>query len=270
LNVTPDSFSDGGQWPDPTEAIERGRELRAAGADFLDVGGESTRPGSRRVAPEEEWRRIRDVIETLAGEGHPISVDSINATTAQQALAAGARIINDVSGGEADPRMAAVIAEHEVPFVVTHWRGDPRIMNTLARYTNVAVEVRDELARQVEKVLAAGVRPEHIIIDPGLGFAKDGEDDWGVLGHLEVLADLGYPLFVGASRKRFLGNLLAVDGTPPPPQARDHATAAISAIAAMDGVWAVRVHDVASSADAVRVAAAWRAARAGRPVRPTS
>jgi len=266
VNVTPDSFSDGGEWPEPEQAIERGRELRAQGADLLDVGGESTRPGSRRIGVEEELRRISAVIATLAGEGHPISVDTINSRTAEAALAAGATIINDISGGEADPRMPHVAAEHDVPYVVTHWRGDPTIMNSLARYDDVAREVRDELARQVERVQAAGVAPERIILDPGLGFAKDGRDDWGVLAHLDVLATLGFPLFIGASRKRFLGNLLAAGGTPPPPQARDHATAAISALSALEGVWAVRVHDVAGSADAVRVAAAWRAARNDAPV----
>lgn len=265
LNVTPDSFSDGGQWSDPEPALAHGRLLHAQGADIIDVGGESTRPGSRRLGPDEEISRVRDVIAELAAEGVVVSSDTLNSTTAEACLAAGASILNDVSGGRVDARMPHVAAEHEVPYVLSHWRGDPEVMNTLAAYDDVVTDVRDELARQVEVVLRAGVRPDRLIVDPALGFAKLGQHDWLLLAHLENIRAMGFPVLVGASRKRFIGTLLRdATGQPAAPPARDRATAAISALAAAAGVWCVRVHEVPGSLDAVRVAAAWNAAAASR------
>lgn len=258
VNVTPDSFSDGGEWFEPRAAIEHGLELLAEGADILDVGGESTRPGAGRVPVEEELARVLPVISALAERGAVVSVDTTRATVAEQAVAAGARIINDVSGGLADPDMAAVAARTGAVFVVMHWRGHADVMDALEVYDDVVVEVRDELAERVEALRAAGVRDEQIVLDPGLGFSKAGSTNWPLLTHLDVLHELGFPVLVGASRKRFLGHLLAApDGTPAPPLARDGATAAITALAAAEGAWCVRVHAVRASADAVRVASAW-------------
>ncbi len=264
VNVTPDSFSDGGQWFERDVAIAHGRHLLAQGADILDIGGESTRPGAARVSQEEELDRVLPVVRALAGDAEVISVDTMRAEVARQAVAAGATIINDVSGGKADPAIAHVAVDTGARLVLSHWRGHSDVMASLTRYGDVVREVRAELAEQVEAALAVGVRRDQIIVDPGLGFAKDAAANWELLAHLGHLQDLGYPVLVGASRKRFLGELLARHGTESLPTFRDRATAAISALVARAGAWAVRVHDVPSSVDAVRVAEAVRAANVAR------
>lgn len=261
VNVTPDSFSDGGLWFDPEEAIARGHALRAEGADLIDVGGESTRPGAERVPLDEELRRVVPVVRGLAAAGAIVSVDTMRVEVARAAVEAGALLVNDVSGGLADPAMAAFVAEAGVPVVVMHWRGHARTMQEKAHYTDVVGEVRAELAERMDRVVAAGVDPEAIILDPGLGFAKNAEHNWALLAHLEALVELDRPLLVAASRKAFLGRLLADDQGLRPPRGRDDATAAVTALAALAGAWGVRVHEVPASRDAVRVAAAWQAAR---------
>lgn len=261
VNVTPDSFSDGGRWFEPGAAVAHGLRLLQEGADVLDVGGESTRPGAARVPVEQERQRVLPVVAELVRAGAVVSVDTTRAEVAAAAVEAGALLVNDVSGGLADPGMAGVVAASGVVYVAMHWRGHADVMDALATYDDVVTEVRDELARRLEELTAAGVRPEQVVLDPGLGFAKPGRDNWPLLAHLDVLLALGRPVLVGASRKRFLGHLLAAPGgEPAPPERRDAATAAVSALAAAAGAWCVRVHDVAPSADAVRVAAAWTAA----------
>ncbi|MCV2394992.1 dihydropteroate synthase [Actinotalea sp. M2MS4P-6] len=267
VNVTPDSFSDGGRWYEPDAAVAHGLELLARGADLLDVGGESTRPGAARVDPDTERARVLPVIQELAGAGAVVSVDTTRAAVAHDAVAAGAAIVNDVSGGLADPAMYRLVAEAGVPYVAMHWRGHADVMDDLADYDDIVADVCRELAERVDAAVTAGVRPEQLVLDPGLGFAKPGRDNWPLLAHLDALVALGHPVLVGASRKRFLGHLLAGrDGgvDPVPPVERDLATAAVTALAAAAGAWCVRVHDVAGSVDAVRVAAAWTAAR-GEP-----
>jgi dihydropteroate synthase len=260
VNVTPDSFSDGGRWFDADAAIRRGLELVEQGADIVDVGGESTRPGAARVAMDEEIRRVEPVIRALAAEGVTVSVDTMRAEVAEVAVAAGAVLVNDVSGGLADPAMPRVVAATGVPYVVMHWRGHSHDMDSRAVYADVVTEVREELAKRIDLVLAEGVAEEQIVLDPGLGFAKNAEHNWSLLAGLDRLAELGYPLLVGASRKRFLTRLLAApDGTPRPFDECDAATVAVTALAARAGAWCVRVHEVRPNADAVRVAAAWQA-----------
>ncbi|MBD3932166.1 dihydropteroate synthase [Streptomyces chumphonensis] len=264
INVTPDSFSDGGRFFDPAAAVKRGLELAAEGADLVDVGGESTRPGAQRVDEEEELRRVLPVVRGLVGEGVLVSVDTMRARVAERAVAAGARLVNDVSGGRADPRMVPVVAEAGVPFVVMHWRGQSADMNDRAVYGDVVREVCDELRAALDGAVAGGIDADRIVADPGLGFAKNAEHDLALVAALGELAELGRPLLVAASRKRFLGRVLAggPGATPPPARERDAATAAVTALAARDGAWAVRVHEVRASADAVRVAhAVERAAR---------
>ncbi|WUU93983.1 dihydropteroate synthase [Spirillospora sp. NBC_01491] len=263
VNVTPDSFSDGGTWFDADKAIRHGLDLVAEGADVVDVGGESTRPGAQRVSREEELRRVVPVIEALSAEGVPVSVDTMRAEVAEAAVAAGARLVNDVSGGLADPGMPRMVAATGVPYVVMHWRGHSHDMQSRAVYSDVVGEVRDELLRRVDAVLAEGVDPSMIVLDPGLGFAKSPEagHNWALLAHLDTLLGTGYPVLVGASRKGFLGRLLAApDGTRRPFNDCDDATVAITALAAAAGAWCVRVHRVRPNADAVRVASAVRAA----------
>ncbi len=262
VNVTPDSFSDGGAWYGTDSAISHGLDLAAAGADIVDVGGESTRPGAQRISPAEELRRVGPVITALAAEGVLVSVDTMRAEVAEFAVGAGARIVNDVSGGLADPAMPRLVAKAGVPYVVMHWRGHSHDMYRRAVYDDVVGEVRDELRRRVETVIAEGVDPSLLIVDPGLGFAKRPEHNWALLTHLGELANLGgtrpLPVLVGASRKRFLGRLLASpDGTPRSFAGSDEATVAVTALAAAAGAWCVRVHEVPANADAVRVAAAW-------------
>ncbi|GAA2140414.1 dihydropteroate synthase [Kitasatospora kazusensis] len=266
VNVTPDSFSDGGLWLDPAAAVAHGLGLVARGADLVDVGGESTRPGAQRVTEAEELRRVIPVVRELAAAGVVVSIDTMRAAVAEQAVAAGARLVNDVSGGLADPAMAGVVAAAGAPFVVMHWRGQSADMDSLAVYGDVVAEVTAELGERVAALLAAGVREEQLILDPGLGFAKTTEHNWALLSGLDGLLALGRPVLVAASRKRFLGTLLAnpETGELRPARQRDDATAAVSVLSAQAGAWAVRVHDVAGTADAVRVVAAWqRAARRG-------
>ncbi|MFK4269679.1 dihydropteroate synthase [Streptomyces milbemycinicus] len=261
VNVTPDSFSDGGQWFDTELAVKHGLDLVAAGADLVDVGGESTRPGAPRVDEAEELRRVVPVVRELAAAGLVVSVDTMRAAVAERAVEAGARLVNDVSGGGADPAMVPMVAAAGVPFVVMHWRGQSIDMNNRAVYGDVVGEVVAELRASLERAVAGGVDPERIVIDPGLGFAKDAEHDLALVARLGALRGLGRPLLVAASRKRFLGRVLAGDGgSPPRARERDAATAAVSAIAAREGAWAVRVHEVRASADAVRVARAIEAA----------
>ncbi|GAA3442984.1 dihydropteroate synthase [Planomonospora venezuelensis] len=262
VNVTPDSFSDGGRWFDPADAVRHGLELVEQGADIVDVGGESTRPGAARVPLEEELARVEPVIRELSRRGVAVSVDTMRAEVARVAVDAGAGLVNDVSGGLADPDMPRVVAASGVPYVVMHWRGHSHTMDSRAVYGDVVAEVREELAKRVASVLAEGVAESQIVLDPGLGFSKNPEHNWALIARMDELAQLGYPLLVGASRKRFLGRLLAgQDGTPRPFSGSDDATLAVTALVAQAGAWCVRVHDVRPNADAVRVAAAVRGAR---------
>ncbi|MFF3496048.1 dihydropteroate synthase [Streptomyces sp. NPDC002795] len=257
VNVTPDSFSDGGRWFDTTAAIKHGLDLVAEGADLVDVGGESTRPGARRVDEDEELRRVIPVVRGLASEGVTISVDTMRASVAEQSLAAGASLVNDVSGGLSDPEMVPVVAATGAPFVVMHWRGLLEGTNVPGTYEDVVSEVVNELHARVEAAIEGGIAPDRIVLDPGLGFSKNAEHDLSLLAHLDRLHALGHPVLVAASRKRFLGHVLAGEqGAPPPARERDAATAAVSALAAQAGAWAVRVHEVRATADAVRVARA--------------
>lgn len=311
LNVTPDSFSDGGRWLDADAAVAHGMAMVADGADMVDVGGESTRPGAARTSGEEELRRVLPVVAALAGAGVAVSVDTMRSTVAEAAVRAGAVLVNDVSGGLADPRMLPLVAEAGVAYVATHTRprrvaselvrstepsegvdrrehtrprraaggrpagatesGDERSEGCWRhadpadgqdRYDDVVADVRAELAARVAEMRAVGIADEQVVLDPGLGFVKAGAQNWALLGRLDELLADGFPVLVGASRKRFLGTLLArPDGTSVPPPDRDAATAAVSALAAAAGAWAVRVHEVRPSVDAVRVAQAWQAAR---------
>ncbi|WP_433871029.1 dihydropteroate synthase [Saccharopolyspora sp. CA-218241] len=259
LNVTPDSFSDGGRYLDRDAAVAHGVEMFRAGADIIDVGGESTRPGSERVDAATETERVVPVVRELLAAGVPVSVDTTRAKVAAAAAEVGGVVINDVSGGLADPEMMHVAADTGMPWVLMHWRGHSKDMGSLATYRDVVAEVRDELLGQVEAALAAGVREEAIVLDPGLGFAKTAAHDWELLNRLEVFTGSGFPVLVGASRKRFLGRLLAdADGKPRPPSGRETATAVVSALSADRGAWGVRVHDVRASLDAVAVTRAWR------------
>lgn len=263
VNVTPDSFSDGGRWFEPGAAVRHGLDLLADGADLLDVGGESTRPNAGRVPVAQELDRVLPVIASLVAEGAAVSVDTTRARVAREAVDCGAVVINDVSGGLADPGMRAAAAETGVVYVAMHWRGHADVMDSLGVYTDVVADVRRELGHRVAELRAAGVRDDQVVLDPGLGFAKPGASNWPLLARLDALISLGRPVLVGASRKRFLGHLLAgPDGEPAAPLERDHATAAITALVAAAGAWCVRVHEVKGSADAVRVAAAWGAAAA--------
>jgi dihydropteroate synthase len=257
LNVTPDSFSDGGDNFTPTRAVDRGLALSAAGADIVDVGGESTRPGAHRVPPDVELSRTVPVVRALAACGVFVSIDTTRSEVARAALDAGARVVNDVSGGLADPAMAASVARAGVPYIVMHWRGPSRTMRQRAVYRDVVSDVRAELGQRLHALVDAGIAAERIILDPGLGFAKNNDHNWQLLRRLDELSSLGRPILVGASRKSFLGALLATDGHPIPPRARDAATAAVSALAAAAGAYCVRVHEVAETLDAVRVAAVW-------------
>ena len=265
VNVTPDSFSDGGQWYGADAAIAHGLELAAQGADIVDVGGESTRPGAQRIDEEEELRRVGPVVTELVRAGLPVSIDTMRARVAEFALNAGAQLVNDVSGGLADPDMPRLVAAAGVSYVVVHWRGHSHDMYSRAVYADVLTEVRDELARRVDAVVHAGVDPGRIVLDPGLGFGKRPEHNWPLLARLAELGTLAggtFPVLVGASRKGFLGKLLAGhDGVPRTLADRDQATVAVTALAAAAGAWCVRVHEVPPNADAVLVAAAWRGSR---------
>lgn len=262
VNVTPDSFSDGGLYLSPQRAVAHGTQLYCAGADIVDVGGESTRPGASRIDPATEIARVVPVIRALVAAGVPTSVDTMRATVAAAAIAAGASVVNDVSGGRADPDMAGVVATAQVGWVLMHWRSAADYHHTarVAHYDDVVSEVCAELSQQVDRAVSAGVSRRRLVIDPGLGFAKNADDNWALLRSLPQLAGLGLPVLVGASRKRFLGELLAErSGTPRPPDGREYASATISALAARHGAWGVRVHDVVASLDAIAVADAWAA-----------
>lgn len=261
LNVTPDSFSDGGQYLDTEAAIHRGMQLVEEGADIIDVGGESTRPGAARVTLEQEQLRIIPVIGALVRAGATVSVDTMNASTALQAVDFGAKYINDVSGGIADFFMAKVVRESGATFIASHWRGHSVEMDAQAFYKDAPSDITRELGGRVTSLLAEGIRPEQLIVDPGLGFAKNAEHNWQMLGRLGDLLALGYPLLVGASRKRFLSSLLPDDATM---EDRDAATVAVSVLAAQAGAWGVRVHAVARTFAALRVLDSWDKGAASR------
>ena len=237
LNATPDSFADGGEHFTYPEAVNYGLQLITEGADIIDVGGESTRPGAERVSLFEEERRVINVITKLADAGKPISIDTMNASTARAAVIAGASIINDVSGGLADEEMLETAAEFRVPYIAMHWRGHSKEMNSLATYTNVVEEVIQELSLRIDAALAAGISKSNLIIDPGIGFAKDAADNWAIIEKIDQFVALGFPVLVGASRKRFLGG--------DDPAAREAATVALTKRLSQSGIWAVRVHGVA-------------------------
>ena len=257
LNVTPDSFSDGGHWLDADVAIRHGLDMAAAGADLVDIGGESTRPGAVRIGTDVELARVIPVIEALTAAGIPVSIDTMRAEVARASVAAGAVIVNDVSGGLSEPELLGVVAELGVPYIAMHWRGYSDRMHENAVYADVVADVVAELSARVHSAIAAGIDPRAIVIDPGLGFAKEAEHNWTLLHHFDALRALGFPVLVGASRKRFLGSLLAVEGEPRDMVGRDDATDAVSALAAAAGAWCVRVHDVRGTRDAVEVAARW-------------
>ncbi len=262
VNVTDDSFSDGGLFLDGDRAVEHGVKLVAHGAAIIDVGGESTRPGAARVDPQVELARVLPVVKQLAEQGITVSIDTMHAGVARAALENGAAIVNDVSGGRADPDMARVVAEAGVPWVLMHWRSVKSVRpHDVPAYGDVVADVRDELMAAVDAAVHAGVDPAKLIIDPGLGFAKTAQHNWALLNALPEFVRTGIPVLVGASRKRFLGALLAgADGGPRPPSGRETATAVISALAGWHGVWGVRVHEVRASVDALAVVAAWKCA----------
>lgn len=254
LNVTPDSFSDGGLFHDTQIAIDHGRFMAASGADIVDVGGESTRPGSARISQDEELSRVIPVIEALAGDGIAVSIDTMRSEVARASVAAGAVIINDISGGKADSAMLPFVAETELPFILMHWRGHSDVMAELTDYTDVAADVANELAAQVENAVRAGVERNRIVVDPGVGFAKTTQQNWPLLQELEVIDELELPVLWGVSRKKFLGELLADGkGELREMSGRESATTALTTYLALAGVWAVRVHDVQASRDAIEV-----------------
>ncbi len=257
LNVTPDSFSDGGRYVSVDDAVAHALAMRAEGADLIDVGGESTRPGADRVDAPVEAGRVLPVIKALAAEGITVSVDTYRASVAESALAHGATVINDVSGGLGDADMARVARDAGCPWILMHWRGHSRIMRQLATYDDVVADVRRELLQRVDAALSAGVDAARLALDPGIGFAKTAEHDWPLLAHLDEFVALGFPVLIGASRKSFLGRLLAgPDGAPRPVGEREDATVAITAYAALRGAWGVRVHSVRPNVDAALAAAA--------------
>ena len=264
VNVTPDSFSDGGRYADADAAIAHGHRLLSAGADLIDVGGESTRPGSERVDPAAEQQRVLPVVAALAAAGATVSIDTMNAATATAAIAAGARLVNDVSGGLADDDMFAAVAETSADLAIGHWRGHSTDMYARADYDDVTAEVVAELSARLDAAEAAGIPRERIVLDPGIGFGKRGEANWRVLSQLPRLVALGPRVLVGTSRKRFLLDALSADTDATAAAAeiderrRDLATAVTSVLAAQAGVWAVRVHDVTATRDALRVARAWQ------------
>ncbi|MCU0295683.1 MAG: dihydropteroate synthase [Candidatus Nanopelagicales bacterium] len=260
LNVTPDSFSDGGRYASVADAIEAGRQMAERGAAWIDVGGESTRPGAQRVSLETELERVVPVVSGLATRGVAVSIDTTRATVARACVTAGAAMVNDVSGGLADPQMLETVADLEVDYVAMHWRAHSAAMQEFTAYDDVVEEVAESLQSRLQACAEAGIDPDRVILDPGLGFAKETHHNWELLAGLPRLQEIGPRVLVGASRKRFLGALLAADGQPREAADRDIATAAISALAAMHGVWGVRVHDVSGSIDAIKVAQAWQEA----------
>jgi dihydropteroate synthase len=254
LNVTPDSFSDGGRYAGLEAAVAHGVRMFEEGAQLVDVGGESTRPGADRIDPDTEVARVVPVIRELASAGVPMSIDTTRASVASAALDAGVEVVNDVSGGLADPTMAKVVAERGCPWVLMHWRGHSRHMRELARYDDVVAEVRGELAARAEEAVAAGVNADRLILDPGLGFAKTPEHNWRLSARLGEIISLGLPVLFGSSRKSYLGSLLADEqGRPRPVGQREAATVATTVLAVSAGVWGVRVHNVRSNVDAIKV-----------------
>lgn len=259
INATPDSFSDGGRFGNIEAAIAHGRALIDQGADIVDVGGESTRPGAGRVDAEEELQRVIPIIRGLAVNGVAVSVDTMRARVAAAAVDAGACLVNDVSGGLADPQMLPAVAEMGVPIVLMHWRAPSVEMDAFTHYDDVVADVCSALGRRRDAAAEAGISMDRIVLDPGLGFAKLAHHNWTLLHELPALLDLGRPVLIGASRKRFMGAALAdVQGSARDVADRDAGTHAVSALAAANGAWGVRVHDVAGTLDAVRVAQAWR------------
>ncbi len=266
VNVTPDSFSDGGMWLEPRAAVAHGDQLIVEGADLVDVGGESTRPGADRPSIDEELSRVIPVVQALSRQGALVSIDTMRSEVARRAVDAGAVVVNDVSGGCADRNMLPTVAGLGVPFICMHWRGHSTTMQAEASYDDVVDDVLAELRVRVAAARDAGIAADALAVDPGLGFAKTGDHNWTLLRRLDELHALDRPLLVGSSRKAFLGALLAEEeGTPRPAVDRDHATAALSTLAALAGAWCVRVHDVRPSLDAVKVAARW--AHESRPTR---
>ncbi len=260
VNVTPDSFSDGGQWFEPDAATEHGLDLVRDGADLLDVGGESTRPGAERPSEAEELNRVLPVVAALAKSGATVSIDTMRSGVAARALDAGALVVNDVSGGLADPRMLDVVRESRVPYICMHWRGPSVTMQSRATYGDVVSDVVDELRRRLDAITRSGIDPETVILDPGIGFAKLASHNWQLLRRWDELDALGRPMLVGASRKAFLGALLeAPDGTPRPAAERDTASAAVALLLSPHQVWGLRVHNVRATCDALRVSARWDA-----------
>ncbi|MCR2808142.1 MULTISPECIES: dihydropteroate synthase [unclassified Microbacterium] len=258
VNVTPDSFSDGGRFVDPDAAIAHGLLLRSQGAHILDVGGESTRPGAERVAPRIEQERVLPVVRALADAGIAVSIDTMNASTALAAAQAGARIVNDVSGGLADPDLLAAVASTGADLVIGHWRGPSTDMYARAEYADVVVEVIRELSERVQAAAVAGIPPARVIVDPGIGFGKKGAQNWDVLTALPRIAGLGHRVLVGTSRKRFLAEALSADAADDVSESRrDLATAITSVLSAQADAWAVRVHDVVGTRDALRIADEW-------------
>jgi dihydropteroate synthase len=253
LNVTPDSFSDGGRFNDADLAIKHALQMITDGADIIDIGGESTRPGSERISVQEELDRVLPVISALADSGAALSIDTMRVDVARAAVDAGACMVNDVSGGKADSEMLSYVATLKTTYILIHWRGPSNIMNTLTDYVDVVADVTAEISQQVDVAVAAGIARERIAIDPGIGFAKTVDQNWPILKHLDVLEGLGLPILMGASRKKFLGELLAKDGVVRDSDDRESATTAISTLMAARGLWAVRVHDVKSSSDAIAV-----------------
>jgi dihydropteroate synthase len=253
LNLTPDSFSDGGRFNDPTIATNHALQMIQDGADIIDIGGESTRPGSERISVQEELDRVLPVISALAGSGAAISIDTMRVEVARAAVDAGACMVNDVSGGKSDPEMLGFVATLNTPYILMHWRGPSNIMNTLTDYNDVVADVAREISNQVDVAVAAGIARERIAIDPGIGFAKTVDQNWPILKHWAVLEGLGLPILMGASRKKFLGELLAKDGIARDSDERESATTAISTLMAVRGIWAVRVHEVKSTRDAIAV-----------------
>lgn len=258
VNVTDDSFSDGGLYLDRDRAVDHGLALAAAGAAIIDVGGESTRPGATRVEPRVELDRVVPVVKGLAAQGITISIDTTRAEVAAAAVQNGAHIVNDVSGGRADPKMAQVVAEAGVPWILMHWRSISATRpHDIPEYGDIVADVKSELLASVDAATSAGVDATRLIIDPGLGFAKNAQHNWALLRALPEFVATGIPVLVGASRKRFLGTLLADGAAVREPAGRETATAVVSALAALHGVWGVRVHDVRGTVDALKVVDAW-------------
>lgn len=261
LNVTPDSFSDGGRYASAEDAVEAGLELARQGADWVDVGGESTRPGAARVPLETELERVVPIVSALSAASVAVSIDTMRAVVARACVAAGATMVNDVSGGLADEQMLPTVGELGVQYVAMHWRTHSAQMGDFTEYADVVADVAKALQERFAACITAGIDPSAVILDPGVGFAKEAHHNWELLAGLGELMQIGPRVLIGASRKRFLGSLLCDDtGEPRPVGERDTATAAISALAAMRGVWGVRVHDVRATKDAIAVAQAWQEA----------